>query len=294
MDTISVGGSKLTINTGTFDDNYTQLKSGVSYTKEGPRGKHLIDKYDLCNCHAMWRCLESIGWKAPPGAQPRPPDRLAEFILFEPRVAEFYKSYAKTLYDAWESGDPDAYSPMEIHDVLAWATNQWLGHEVVKFVHKVSIHKAIVPEIVLRNRPLVMSGKFAGLGHIVSLVGLVYDVSDKNTLVSNEPALVNLFEKKTFLSSNPYEQLSRVRAIRDAVTRTKESGVVEVYPSGIVIDDPYGACPFTSTGKTKYSGGVGNDNVGTYLDLVQDFKELGNATYKMAHFFLKEGAQVPA
>ena len=292
MDTISADGKRLTINTGVADDNYTQLKSEISYTKVGAKGEHLVDKYDLCNCHAMWRCLESVGWKPPYGKKSRPPDRLAEFIFESRDVAKFYKGYAKALYDAWEAGDPDAYSPMEVHEVLAHAVNMWLGYPVVRFVYKASVHRQIIPEVVLENRPLVVSGKFAGLGHVVSLVGFVYDVSDPRTLVSNEEPLGRLFESQTFWSDDPYERLLKVKVVRSAVEETMRTGVVKVFPSSVVIDDPYGACCFTSTGKKRYDGGSGNDNVGTYQDFVTDLKELGNADYKMAHFFSKNGAGV--
>jgi hypothetical protein len=293
MDTFSSDGSKLTINTGKENDNYSQLKSGVYYKKIGPKGENVVNGYDLCNCHAMWRCLESIGWVAPDGEQLRPPDRLAEFIIESPEVDAFYKDYAPTLWAAWNAGDPNAFSPMEVHDVLAWATNKWVGYDVVKFVYKASIHRQIIHEIVLENRPLVVSGRFAGLNHIVSLVGLTYDLKDTSTLVSKDDDLKRLFDARSFVGKSDYETYDNVAVLRNAIKKTKSFGDVLVYPSGIIVDDPYGECVFTSSGKSKYTpGSVGNDSRGTYGDLVTDFKELGDSSYKMAHFFTVPGAAV--
>jgi hypothetical protein len=297
MERISKDGKRLFFLAGNWkeDDNYSQRKSTVDFTKTGSKGSNKINFYDLCNCHAMWRCLESIGWKQPFSEQGRAPDNLAKFILNSEVIDNYYRKKFPSLHADWEAGNPEAYSPMEIHDVLAYATNTWMVENIVVFKERASIQKEIIPEIVLTNRPLVVSGKFAGLNHIVSLVGIIYDASDKAALVDkNENSeLLRVYAEGSFAGANHYESFSKIQAVRDAVTKTKETGKVIVYPSGVLFDDPYGKTPLPSNGLKAYaSESSGNDVEGTYSDLVESLKELNNSEFKMAHFFKAEGVSV--
>jgi hypothetical protein len=124
------------------------------------------------------------GWrfpKEPYSDYKQEEDRLTKFALEDPRVSEFYKTTMPALWKEWQDGDEDSLTPNEVHRVLTFATNTWFGSKVVEFSENLPL-TTMFTEIIEKNLPVVVSGNFpkesgstATIGHIVVLVGLIYN-----------------------------------------------------------------------------------------------------------------------
>jgi hypothetical protein len=123
-------------------------------------------------------CLDYCKYTFPKGEYKQPEDNLAHYMIYNPEIDAYYKQISP-YYDDWKNGKKNSYSPLEIHAVLSYATNKWMGKQVTSFSQNVPID-SIFEEITEKERPVIISGNFSGLNHIVVLVGVIYN--KKNTV----------------------------------------------------------------------------------------------------------------
>lgn len=243
-------GNKLVINVSDNKENYSQRNNQYVHLNE----KGVKDVYagSTCNVTSICMALDYNGWVFPDlGKWKQPEDSLAEYISTSVEIDARYKKMMPGLYKDYKNmkmtnGKVDYYTPNEIHDLLAYGTNLWLGcSSAIKFNEKADIWD-IIKELV-NGRACVISGKFAGLNHIVTLVGCTWN-----------------------FKSVPGASL----------TKTISTLISDkIMPTGFIIDDPYG--DFHKQYKPGFSG---NDIELTLEEFYSLVKPLGNTQVKMCHF----------
>lgn len=231
-----------------------------------------------CGPTNMIQALDYAGWKIPDNRYPelkQLEDKLTRFSREDPDVLAYYEKKYKAMYDAWkkevsekkQADQPeylvsctDSYAPNEVHDVLNYATNIFMGYTpediskgygATKFYESVPMGK-IVNEI-LNNLPVVMSVKHGSYGHYVTLVG--FTTHEKNVI-------------KDFRGDS---------CLKD------ENDIVDY-----IIDNTYGRFNF----ETEKYDNVSGDNEHISKEKFESMlKPIGSAT-KVAHFFSSGAATI--
>lgn len=139
-----------------------------------------LDANSTCNVTSMCMALDYLGYKFPTGDYEQPEDNLAKFIMESKEIGEMYKTQFPTLYEDFKNGIKNAYTPVEIHNLLSEGTNLWFGRKVTEFVENPAedFSETLYNNIIKFGKPLVVSGKFNGLNHIVCVSGVV-TINDK-------------------------------------------------------------------------------------------------------------------
>jgi len=202
-----------------------------------------------CNATSMGMGLEYTGWSIPQKylELKQQEDNLIKFCQEDSIVLDYYKKTLPAMYAAWLVRAKDCYAPNEVHDVLSYAINMYMGSKVTYFKVNTLVSE-IVSDISIRNLPIVMSGKFAGFGHVVCLVGFK--------------------AKKEFL-----EGYNKTKTITEDLLKF-------IYEW--TIDDPYG--DFRNDYKIVLSG---NNIPMTSLQFNTMFNPRESTTVKFAHRFNK-------
>ena len=156
-------------------ENYSQLNNKVNPN-------------NTCNATSMVMALDYMGYKFPDNIFPefeQPEDKLTMLCYTDDEVKSFYKKIAPTMYNQWiEEMDKikkrlpdlllkdyrfvDSYPPNEVHAVLSFATNKFVGVEDATYFKEKSSVQEIVKELT-ENKPVVVSVKFGNLNHILTL-----------------------------------------------------------------------------------------------------------------------------
>lgn len=134
---------------------------------------NLLKPLSSCNVTSMVMALSYLGYEPdfPKGKYSQPEDNLMDFLTTNNIVQAKLKQFVRA--NAWAQGIPGE----QIHDILSFATNCWLGKQVTEFKWALTV-VGIINEI-KAGRPVVISGTFPWkgrpdlrpLGHIVCLVG---------------------------------------------------------------------------------------------------------------------------
>jgi hypothetical protein len=131
-------------------------------------------KYNYTDANGCWK----QGYGFPTGRFEQPEDNFVAFIYETPECIEYYKKISPQYYAEWEAGKSTAYNPNEIHDVLRFSFNKWVGKDIDKF--KVDWSITDIFNELKAGRTVTCSGAFpyknvAGkqttLNHINVLVG---------------------------------------------------------------------------------------------------------------------------
>lgn len=191
------GKNYLVYNVSKGKDNYSQLRSQYSYKNK----EFTTNKYSFCNVTMMGMALIYLGYenilknklskKYP--EFPRLPDKLIKFIIEDPTSLSYYKERFPDKYKEFNAGEKNAYGPNEIHAVLSYMTNIFLGVGNATYFTTHASWIDIVEDIVYNNMPVGISGKFSGLNHIVLLVGAAYSElseGDKPSLLQKPDYLI--------------------------------------------------------------------------------------------------------
>lgn len=158
--------------------NYSQRKAQFVYK----HNKVDIEWFNLCNVHMIAMGLEYTGiydrFKSEIDAKypeyPRLPDKLAKFFIEDSEIDKYYKKRFPSLHREFKNGDKNAYAPNELHNILSYGTNRFIDAGIITYF-STNVHwKEIIDEVIYKNKPVGISGKFSGLNHIVSLVGVAY------------------------------------------------------------------------------------------------------------------------
>jgi hypothetical protein len=115
----------------------------------------------------------------------QPEDKLTYFIKHDERVLKFWKELDPNGYNAWALKKGDYNEPNEVHAVLSYATNLFMGKKVTEFSASYPLDN-LVSDIMIRQKPCVLSGKFSNLNHVVTLVGLVFNTKLYNKKIKNK------------------------------------------------------------------------------------------------------------
>jgi len=130
------------------------------------------DPHNACNVTSMVMALAYLDYVFPKGKYDQPEDNLHDHISNNPECVKHYSDFVSK--NPWAAGIP----PMQIHDILSWCTNHWIGKQVTSFSTNRST-PTIFAEL-RSGKPIVLSGDFpfvtskgvrTTLGHIVVLVG---------------------------------------------------------------------------------------------------------------------------
>lgn len=131
-----------------------------------------------CNDTSMVAFLSYSGIALP--TDPKYPDivdSLTNFMLTDLRVDAQYQKLFPVQYNAYIAADKDpnkSTPPNEIHPVLSYGANLWLGKqpgEVTKFRWDMSFQEVLFE--FLKGHAVVQSGVFNGLHHVVCPVGFI-------------------------------------------------------------------------------------------------------------------------
>lgn len=157
---------------------------------------------NMCNVTSYCMAYSYTGGAFPPigsSKYSQEEDRFLEFLRNSKDVLNYYKNLNLAYYNSWKNNEKDCYPPEQIHDVLNYAFNLWVGWKSATFIPNASID-SMIKEIITNNKPMVVSGKFGKLNHIVVLTGVVVDKEAINNINS-----VNLLKfVKSFIIDDPY------------------------------------------------------------------------------------------
>jgi hypothetical protein len=247
--------------------NYSQRNNQFVYNHP-KTGKKIVDGLSMCNVTAYAEAAEINKFTFPGGRYLQPEDNLGEFILTNKDVLAYYKRKMPAMYDAFERGDDGAYNPNEVHAVLAYGFNKWMGcsddKPIATFYDNAPI-TTILAKIIDDDSAVVMSGTFpykyasgkiGTLGHINVLVGLQYSKT-----------VLDTFKITTDVSSIA-------------------NNIKKVTPTYLIFDDPYGNY------SKNFQSGTGNDVSMPYSDFIKLYKPLNDKTIKFAHIFNKAAATI--
>lgn len=158
--------------------NWSQRKSVYEYRNN----EYKSNWYSFCNVTMIAMALDYLGYLDKYKADfdkiytelDRFPDKLAKFLFEDNRVLEFYKKVDRYDYNRFIAGKKNAVGPNEIHQVLSYGTNLFLGYGNVTYF-STNVHwMEIFNDIIYDSSPVGISGRFSGLNHIVLLVGIAY------------------------------------------------------------------------------------------------------------------------
>lgn len=216
-----------------------------------------IDPSNTCNTTNMVQALDYAGWFLPTDIYPKikqPEDKLTKFCREDKRVVGYYKEHMPAMYNAWIKGDKNSYPPNEVHPVLAYATNLFMGcSNAVKFYSSYPIAD-FIKEIAVNNSPVVTSVKFGDLGHVITAVGVIFAKEDYDKYISEKYSMDN------------------------------------VHPKSIIYDDTYGKFDFDALNYKTFAGQSGNDSVMTWEQFIHCCKPVDNNNVKFAHIIGKPAA----
>ncbi len=90
-------------------------------------------------------------------------------ITESPEAYEAMRRMAPWAFRPFRTGRP-TYPPAQVHVMLDWAMERWIGRKLSIFREDVSLEE-LVNELV-HGRAAIINGKFTPGGHVVELVGL--------------------------------------------------------------------------------------------------------------------------
>ena len=90
-------------------------------------------------------------------------------ITESPEAYEAMRRLAPWAFRPFRTGEP-TYPPAQVHVMLDWAMERWIGRKVSIFREDVSLEELALE--LVRGRTMVINGRFTAGGHMVELVGL--------------------------------------------------------------------------------------------------------------------------
>ena len=243
---VKMGNNVFRFNVSDGLDNYSQRKSKFVHIQKGQYGENKIDWMCLCNVHSLIMAFLYSGWICPTSSYEREPDAFADFVVQEClKDGNWFKTKMYNLWQNWYEGDPNAYTPLELHDVLAHYACEWFKCSSADKFDAAADIKDIIRHLYEDRIAVPTSVKWGSLlGHIICIVGLE---------TTSEDDLINWLAGKI-----------------DKCPITK-----------VIYDDPYG---LFNASTNKYEGSKsGNDNELDYEFFVKHWKDVANNNKKYAH-----------
>ncbi len=145
-----------------------------------------IRPFATCNTTSIIMALVYSGQELPPKVheEDQYEDILTAFLQTNEEVAKYYAKIDPVNYREWVTSPSSlkVIPPNEYHAVLAFGTNLWLGRRAVSFSTSTPVNKIIFS--LLQGKAVVLSGKWAGLKHIVCAVGFTTQQQDIDSVTS--------------------------------------------------------------------------------------------------------------
>lgn len=234
---------------------WSQRKSKYVHVQKGKKGSNKIDWTCVCNVHVLCNCSEYSGWQLPSDVEySRAPDGLAKYIVNEClKPNSWFKKNYPTEFQNWYEGNPEAYTPLELHAVLAHYVSEWLGDSDADVFKSNLDIRSIVKQLYENKIAIAASVKWGNLlGHIVTVVG--FEATSEEDL-------------KEWL----YGFESKLKTV-DVIKK-------------IIIDDPWG---YYDEKTDKYDGNKSGNDVRISTKYFWDhMKDIKNNNFKMGHIFKK-------
>ena len=117
-------------------------------------------------------------------------DVFLNFCFKNKEVLDFYKNLSPTMFDAWyeeysSSKETDlkeiefknSYPPTEVHSVLSYATNKFLGIENATTFNSSATLQEIIKELT-EYKPVIVSAEFGKNNYTLCLTGVVLETND--------------------------------------------------------------------------------------------------------------------
>ena len=186
-------------------DNNNDYICDLSYTNSYyTQNNNKIDPSNTCATTSMIQALDLSGYSSlfPKGNYDQAEDNLTYFIRNDSRVLDYYKKIDYYNYSNWITSPSgvNVYPPNEIHQVLSYGTNLWIGKQVTQFTTNFSIND-IPSQILIKNRPLVMSGVFHKLNHVITCIGITVK---KESFELKEPKDIGFFDCTNFIFNDSF------------------------------------------------------------------------------------------
>lgn len=187
---------------GGAEDYYTQNNNKIS-------------PLQACNVTSMIMALDIMGYSFPKlyADLSQPEDQLIRFLRENEEVLSFYQKLNPDFYYEWRSNPSKGYPPNEVHEVLSYGTNLFMGKKVTKFNYSFDLN-LLSKEIIINKKPIVMSGRFSGLNHIITLVGVEIFKESFENKQNNLSSLV-LDDVKNFIFNDPYGETYNYKSKRN-------------------------------------------------------------------------------
>ena len=178
-----------------------------------------INPASTCGPTNMVQALDYAGWELPNGEFAQPEDNFTKFCRTNEEVLKYYKTNYPPMYRNWinecsklydgnvpddvlveqvySNNFPDSFPPNEVHDVLNFAANKWMGferNEITWFKEKATENE--IYTALINRTPVVSSVKFSNYHHIITIVGFEYDETKSKDV--NENNIVNYIIDDTY------------------------------------------------------------------------------------------------
>lgn len=153
---------------------YSQRKSPFVHRQIGQYGENVINWTNVCNVHALCNIFEYAKWRLPTSEKfGRSPDAFAEFVVKQClKEDNWWKRKMPVLWRDWYEGKKDAYSPLELHEVLAHYMNEWLGCSNADTFKTNLSFKDFIQQLYENRLSIATSVAWGALiGHIIAIVG---------------------------------------------------------------------------------------------------------------------------
>lgn len=239
-------------NTSIGKPNYSQRKSQYVHIQKGQYGENKIDWTCLCNSHALIMAFLYAGWTCPASSYEREPDAFADFVVKEClKENNWFKTKMYNLWEDWFEGRPDAYSPLELHEVLAHYAREWFKSENADTFKSNANLKDIFKQLYENKISVPTSVQWCKLaGHVITIVGF-----------------------KSYTQNSVDEWLSGVY------------GRIDPPFKSIIIDDPWGR-PIPE--ENRYDKNQSGNDVEIPFDIfMKAWKPINDSEKKFAHFIGK-------
>ena len=207
-----------------------EINVSANFLNSSQRNNEILPSV-ACGPTNMIQGLEYAGWEFDTRKFPelkQPEDKLMKFTRTDERVLEYYKTKYRNMFNNWQEeakslkkdGEelwqvncPKANAPNEVHDVMNFATNLFLGYskEDIEQGHFATRLENMfdLPTVVhclQLGLPVVTSVRFGGCGHYITIVGAQYK---KELTVNNIDNLIidNTYGRFNF-KTETYEKVS--------------------------------------------------------------------------------------
>lgn len=175
-----------------------EINISTNFLNSSQRNNEILPSV-ACGPTNMIQALEYTGWEFDQRKFPelkQPEDKLMKFTRTDERVLKYYETKYKNMFlnwqeeakslkkeneELWQVDCPRANAPNEVHDVMNFATNLFLGytpedienHYGPTWLENCFDLNEVVCELSFK-RPVVTSVRFGNYGHYVTIVGAQY------------------------------------------------------------------------------------------------------------------------